>query len=191
MVLVLTMAFSANAKDKNAPAMDIEAGAQAVMFNMGGIFSSAPSSFDGIGVGVRYAARDRVHVRAALGIDNKTETSDPKEGTKSENKTSAYGLEGGLDYILARNENLLLYIGGILQFGLSSTDPEGDAESDGTFVALAGTLGATWFFTQNVSLGAEYRLGFESDSEEDQDGNKSSTTRIGTGSAAFLLGFWF
>jgi len=59
-------------------------------------------------------------------------------------------------------------------------------------------LGATYFFTKGVSLGAEYRLGllYDSETNEDSSGDKTVTedevtTDIGVGSVGFILGFWF
>ena len=161
------------------------------MFDMGGIFASTPSNFEGIGIGGRLALKDNLHLRGALGIDSSSDEYDPDVGSSIKDESSWYGLEGGVDLILVQNSNLLVYTGGILQFGISADNPQGENnEVDGTSLTLAGVLGASWFFTQNVSLGAEYRLGVQMTTSE-TDAAKTTKMHTGTGSAAFLLGFWF
>ncbi len=188
---VLMIASPAWAAEYDQPATDIHMGSAALMFDMGGIFNSTPANFEGIGIGGRFALKENVHIRGAVGIDNSSDEYDPENGNTSNDESSWYGVEGGLDYILVTNSNLMIYTGGIVQLGTSSDDPEGENnETDGTSLTLAGVLGATWFFTQNVSLGAEYRLGIERVSTE-TDAGKGTKTKLGTGSAAFHVGFWF
>ncbi len=192
-LLLLFVATEAQANPADdQPAMAVMKGSAALMFDMGGIFASTPTNFEGIGIGGRYALAQRLHIRAALGFDNSSSEVDPDGGGGNiENKTSNFAIEGGIDYVLFRTDNLLIYTGGILQFGMMSIDPDGeDNETDGTSFTLAGIAGVNWFFTQNVSLGAEYRLGIQRATSETVAA-KTTNFVLGTGSAAFLLGFWF
>lgn len=176
-----------------APALDAMDRKVALMFDLDGILS-APTSFEQIGVGLRYSLSDVMYLRAAMGLDNRTTEVDPENGDNSTDESSAFAMEAGLDFVLRRNENLVLYVGGLLQFGLTTDDPDGpDNKLEGSTFTVAAVAGANWFFTRNVSLGAEYRFGIERSASE-LDANDSVTTtdlRVGTGSAAFLLGFWF
>jgi opacity protein-like surface antigen len=197
-ILVLFTASVAHAQSVgDQPAMAIKAGSAALMFDMGGLFTSAPTSFEGIGVGGRYAVVDRLHLRGAVGMDKVTKEMDFEgSDTTYEDQASSFALEGGVDYILVRNANLLVYLGGIFQAGFAVVDPDGqgyDGEDNDVSYSnytVAALLGANWFFTQNVSLGAEYRFGLQMSTAKD-DGDKATDTRLGTGSAAFQLGFWF
>jgi len=192
LVVLLTATAAFAAEDGAGPAQDVHRGDLAVMFDMGGVFSATPSAFEGIGIGGVYALQELLHLRAAVGIDNSSTKVDLGSGSSSEDKASTYAIEAGVNYLLMRNENLILYTGGILQYGMGSSEPEGENnDTDTSMLTIAGLLGVTWFFTDNVSLGAEYRLGFQTASSEPEAGGEATTTRIGTGSAAFLMGFWF
>lgn len=191
-LLVLFVATEAQAQSGNdQPALSVMKGSAALMFDLGGVFNSTPTNFEGIGIGGRYALDEKLHVRAALGFNSASSEMDPENGKTQEDKDSDFALEGGIDLVLFRNDNLLIYTGGILQVGMTSDDPEGeDNETDGTAFTLAGVAGVNWFFTQNVSLGAEYRLGIQRATTETVAA-KTTEFVLGTGSAAFLLGFWF
>ncbi len=191
-LMVLFMAAEAHAQCcDQQPALDVGKGSGALMFDMGGLFSSAPTNFEGIGVGARYGLANKMLLRAALGIDSSSSETDPEGADTTENKTSSFAIEGGVDLILFRRDNVYIYTGGILQVGISSLDPHGkDNETDGTSLTLAGVVGANWFFTQNVSAGAEYRLGIMRSTSETKT-VKTTDFTFGTGSAAFQLGFWF
>lgn len=167
-------------------------GTGALTFNLGGLFSTSPSAFDGIGVGGRYFLNEGLAVRGALGISNETvENENP--GGKQEDSNSLYALEGGAEIVLARGKSAYLYTGGILQVSSGEDDPEGtDNNTSRTGLALAGLLGATYFVADSLSIGAEYRLGLAYTSAESEDGDvTSTTTSFGTGSFGFHLGFWF
>ncbi|MEZ4474770.1 MAG: outer membrane beta-barrel protein [bacterium] len=171
----------------------------ALQFNLGGIFTSAPSAFDGVGVGGRWSLDENMALRGAVGLNLSTVTTDTKSGgfsSDSEDKTDAYAIEGGVEVVLAKAKSAYLYTGGLLQLGYGSTDPDGD-DNDGstTSLTLAGMLGAGYFIMDGLTLGAEYRLGISSVTETQERGNNSETERstlvIGVGTVGFHLGFWF
>ena len=121
----------------------------------------------------------------------------------TETSSTNFALEGGFEYILKENRHVQLYIGGMLQFGTKSTETpapdggEGSAEVDGKTIAIAGLVGVNWFFVSNVSLGAEYRLGYVQETEERGDRDSGITRRentksnFGVGSVGLILSFWF
>lgn len=170
-------------------------GKAALLFNYGGLFSSTPAAFDTIGIGGRYFLDRSLALRGALGIGLETTTiaSDNSAVDEVTNETSLYSLEGGVEYVLARTKTAYLYTGGILQLSAGEVNPEeGNNNTSTTGLAVAGLLGANYFVTEGLSIGAEYRLGVHYRSQE-QQGNDvtTSTTNIGTGTVGFHLGFWF
>lgn len=192
---VFVLSSTVSAQNKDGPAMHIESGRKALMFSMANLLTSTPSFFDGVGVGGIYALRDRIHIRAALGLSKTTSTYDPKQGDEAENKTTMLAIEAGFNYILWRNQNLLVYVGSIVQYASGTDDPHGPGNKiDTSFVAIAGLTGVAWFFTENVILGTEYRLGFQASLEGKGYATQTDIiigTGIGARTAAFLLGFWF
>lgn len=193
-VLGLTLtAAPSMAQELEAPALDAMDRKVALMFDLDGLLM-APSNFEQIGIGLRYALSDALHLRGAVGLDSRSTEVDPENGDNQTDESNVFALEGGVDFVLRRNENLVLYVGGLLQVGTFMNDPDGeDNKEETTSFTLAAVAGANWFFTRNVSLGAEYRFGVERSVLEKDRADSETTTdvRIGTGSAAFLLGFWF
>jgi opacity protein-like surface antigen len=170
-------------------------GAGALVFSLTNLIST-PSAMDGVGVGGVYFFNQKMAVRAGLGFLKSSTESDPGGAAKkSEASSLGVGLEGGVEYVLMSNKSVNIWGGGLLQIGYQSSEQKDVKEDSSTSFALAGALGADWFFADHMSLGAEYRLGVQSVSTESKPdgGTKSSTSamNIGVGSAALRLGFWF
>jgi len=190
LVLMVSPAWAHNTGE-NGPAIDAENATFAMMFNLAGIMA-APTDFDEVGIGARYAISKKLHLRAAFGLDNLSTEVDPEGGTSTTDASSEFILEAGLDVVLRRTENLVLYTGGLFSWGLSAEDPDGDDNNEeGNAFEIAALAGVSWFFTQNVSLGAEYRLGIEHNSTETDTGVKTTDLQVGTNAVALHLGFWF
>lgn len=184
----LVVGFAAPAAAQNVRT----ANTGALTFNLGGLFNSTPSAFDGVGIGGRYFLNEGLAIRAAIGITTGTSEFENDAG-KVENKSSLYALEGGAEFVLARGKSAYLYTGGILQVASGETDPEGSNNNTTTTgLALAGLIGATYFVADSLSVGAEYRLGIAYDSTEEEGSDETTTnTVIGVGTVGFHLGFWF
>ena len=171
----------------------------ALMFNMGGLFTSSPTALDGVGVGGRWSLDENMALRGAVGLNLTTVTTDTKNGgfsSDSEDKSDAYAIEGGVEVVLAKAKSAYLYTGGLLQLGYGSADPDGDDnDSSQTALTLAGILGAGYFIMDGLTLGAEYRLGISSVTQTQERGANSETEQstlvIGVGSVGFHLGFRF
>ena len=200
-LIVTSVVLCAAAASADEPKVNpIEAGDGALMFNYGGLFNSTPSNLDQVGVGGRYFISDTMAVRAALGINYLSKENENKDSngntTTSDNSSNDLGLEGGVEMTMFSSPTVTIYMGGLLQAVLGSNDPGtgGDEVTHQKF-GLMGLLGATYFFTEYVSVGAEYRLGFVRDVEETKKSDNSTTTvtdtTFGTGSAGFHLSFWF
>lgn len=171
------------------------AGAGALVFSLTNLIST-PSAMDGVGIGGVYFLNQKLAIRAGLGFLKTSSENDPAgaNNTKEENSMGV-GLEGGVEYVLFSNKSVNIWGGGLLQIGYNSNDEKDVQEESTTSFALAGALGADWFFADHMSLGAEYRLGVQSVSKETkpegQDKATESALNIGVGSAAMRLGFWF
>lgn len=171
----------------------------ALMFNLGGIFSSTPTALDGVGVGGRYFLNESMAVRAGLGLSlasEKSETSQSGFSQDSNDSSNTIAIEGAVEFVLMRAKAAYLYTGGLLQLGYNSTDPDGgNNNTDGFSTTLAGLLGANYFLMEGLSVGAEYRLGLNytsahQDRGPDADADQTSTV-LGVGTVGFHLGFWF
>jgi len=185
-------ASAAQAEDAEQRAKDTGG---ALLFQVGGI-TGTPGAMDGIGVGGLYFVAPRMALRGALGLLNSSQERDPGgDAPKSEQSSFNVSLEGGLEYLVVHGRTVNIWAGGLLQVGKGTDEVKDVNETDTLTFALAGALGADWFFAESVSLGAEYRLGLQSVSKEDkpEGGTKSttSTTVIGVGSAGLRLGFWW
>lgn len=171
------------------------AGAGALVFSLTNLIST-PSAMDGVGIGGVYFINQKLAIRAGLGFLKTSSEDDPAgaNNTKEENSMGV-GLEGGVEYVLFSNKSVNIWGGGLLQIGYDSKDQKDVQEESTTSFALAGALGADWFFADHMSLGAEYRLGVQSvgteTKPEGQDKATKSELNIGVGSAAMRLGFWF
>ena len=171
------------------------AGAGALVFSLTNLIST-PSAMDGVGIGGVYFLNQKLAIRAGLGFLKTSSEDDPAgaNNTKEENSMGV-GLEGGVEYVLFSNKSVNIWGGGLLQIGYDSKDQKDVQEESTTSFALAGALGADWFFADHMSLGAEYRLGVQSvgteTKPEGQDKATKSELNIGVGSAAMRLGFWF
>lgn len=171
------------------------AGSGALVFSLTNIVST-PSAMDGVGIGGVYFFNEKMAARAGLGLLKTSSENDPAGANNTQEQNNlGFGLEGGVEYVMLKNKAVNIWAGGLLQLGYSSNEQKDVKEDTSTTFALAGALGADWFFSQYMSLGAEYRLGLQYTGTESKpdggDKSKTSSTNIGVGSAALRLGFWF
>lgn len=171
-------------------------GAGALLFSVGGI-AGTPSLFDGVGIGALYFTGERLALRGTLGFQTNSTSIDYGSGRADDEESQAgVTVGGGVEYILVRSRNLNIWTGGLLQVGTASSEDAAKTETADFSLALSGSLGADWFFSENVSLGAEYRLGVRRLSQE-VNPNGSSTkdvrtqTQLGVSATGLRLGFWW
>lgn len=169
----------------------IRAGRGALVFTMGGLMTSTPGNMDGIGAGARYMLSPAMTLRAGFGLRNFSDEFDPDNGDSTQNKNSTWAVEGALEFVLRKKRNMMFYAGPLLQVGGQADEPDGDNnDTDISGYTVAGIAGVNWFFVENLSVGAEYRLGLTSETTKTEAGERTQST-IGVGSAAFLVSFWF
>lgn len=177
----------------------------ALLFTFSGLANIGAGNFEG-GIGGKYFLNPMMAVRAGLSFSTISETVPSQAANGKEGKTSAtgFGLNGAIEYHLA-STRVSPYIGG--GFGLSTTSTEskdpvnanqdqvtiknnlggetisGTTYNAGTSISLYALLGAEFFIYRELSLAAEYRLGFISTSRSDQErtvGNVTDKTKGGS-----------
>lgn len=169
-------------------------GLGALMFDYGGLFTSTPTALDSVGVGGRYFLSEDFAMRAAVGM--LLDTAKTEVGSASEEASrSQFGIEAGAEFVLTRGRSAYLYTGGLLQISKFEDDPEGGSNNtDRLDITVGGLLGVTYFIVDKLSIGAEYRLGFNYGMQTEEragDDIETSRTTIGVGTVGFHLGFWF
>ena len=161
----------------------------ALLFQLEGI-TGVPSAVDGFGLGGRYRINPKLLLRGGLALS--TSTTEVLVGDNTvETSSSRFGLETGLEFILKQNRHIQLYVGPLLRVDTASEEqgePEGE-KSESMGVLLAAALGANWFFTPHVSLGAEYRIGYASRKTEVGDIDQTTST-FGVTSVGLILSLW-
>jgi hypothetical protein len=168
----------------------------ALMFTLGGLFTSTPSLIDGVGVGGRYFTSESMALRAALGFSHGSVETETGNNSQTDSNTN-FAIEGGVEFPIFKKGPVYIYAGGVAQVLVGSTDKESNnTETSTTGFAVAGAAGANYFFDDSMSIGAEYRLGVANTSTESKPkggGTKTTTSdfEIGTGAVGFHLAFWF
>ncbi|MGH2568934.1 MAG: outer membrane protein, partial [Bacteroidota bacterium] len=163
------------------------------------------NAFDG-GIGVKYYLSDEWAARGGLQFASANQNVPHPSPPGTDGSISAWsvGVSGSLEYHLTKTR-VSPYLGGGVGFSLARTesksiaDPGADQTTtknffggvtiggqpylSGTRLSVFGLAGVEYFFVKEVSLAAEYRLGFASTSRPDQEvivGNTTTTTPIGS-----------
>jgi opacity protein-like surface antigen len=205
-VLLLNAQASAQSISPN-----LTKGTESLLFSFGGFSNLTAGNFDG-GIGAKYYFKDRAALR--LGVQIATADQDipanpgpGQQGTDGEASGSRLGVSAALE--LHRGTGRAnVYLGGGVGFSKASTEVKSpvigpstnqtivkndrNGESINGITFLAGTgfnlfalAGAEFFLFQEVSLAAEYRLGFAKLSRSDEEvtsGNQTTTTKVGASS---------
>jgi opacity protein-like surface antigen len=116
------------------------------------------------GFGMKYFLADDIALRILLGLNTRTEA--PEEGNDA--TQTGFGLGVGMEYHFRPLYSTSPYIGGQIGFASNGTNNGGEGtaevETSETDLAIAAIFGFDWFFTRGISVGAEYSLGFHSNS---------------------------
>lgn len=146
-----------------------------ILFGVGDDFLSPPVSIMDTGIGAMIHL-DNFAIRPTLQFG----TTSTDNGT--EKKQSIFGLGGAIIKYL--NENRVCpYYGAGLNF--TTFSEKNGTETSGTSFRIYGVGGVEFFVYKNVSLGAEYHLGYQSTSSKTEyssqyaDDDKSSTSSFG------------
>lgn len=202
-------------------------GTTALLFSFGGLSNLSAGDFEG-GLGVKYYYQQGLALRFGLqfatanedipanpspgqtGIDGEQSAtrlgiSAAAEWHRSVGRANAY-LGGGLGFARTSTESKSPALGTTSQVVVKNNDGGESIAGAGTFFGgsafnLFALAGAEFFVVKEVSLAAEYRLGFSSLSRADEErtaGNQTITTKVGdssgvgiTNSGVLTLAFYF
>ncbi len=185
-------------------------GSKAMLFSFNGFSSLGARNFDG-GIGVKYFLKDKTALRVGLQIatastDIPANPAPGQQGTDGKESGSRVGISAALE-LHRGSGRVSAYWGGGIGFTTTSTEsksavvgnPPGNqtiVKNDrngelvngvsffaGTGFNLAALAGVEFFLFKEVSLAAEYRLGFSRLSRADQEttfGNQTTKTKIGS-----------
>ena len=172
----------------------IEKGSKALLFEFSGFDNLGANSFNG-GIGGKYFIKPHMAIRGSLQFVTIDEDI-PFQGTGGIDggaKASRFGFSGALE-IHINTTRVNPYFGGGLGLSFTSTKSKTDEadpndqvtiknDRDGEFGYFGGTaftifgmVGVEIFVVENLSLAAEYRLGFASISRKDEEVTQVNTT---------------
>ncbi len=194
-VFCMTVGFAYAQKDVTETKVRNQSGNTALMFTLQGLNNLGAGEYNG-GAGFQIFVAENFALRTAIGVNqtSKTSYSGDDEFTNSSFKLD---FAPGVRVNLANNRTVAGYVGGEILLSLTSETDEG-ANSETTTSMLGfgigGFFGAEWFPWENVSISAEYGLGFttESGTEETKNGDTQendlpSTTKILLGRSSIDL----
>ena len=161
------------------------------------------SSIDLVGAGFRYFITNQIALGLGLSFGSSSSTLESETG-KSESSATLFGLGLDANYHLMSLYGVSPYIGLNVNFGtLSGTNeftPEGEAtettDFSGNGFGVAAQFGFDWYFTEGLSLGGKYALGFRSLGEpevtsEGETEKGPSSTSFGISTFSVLLNVHF
>ena len=215
LLVLLVVALGANlalAGDAAKPLT--KSGQTALLFDLNGLAGLGAGNFEG-GFGGKYYIANHFALRLGLGFTYNTQTdknpATPPLPTNvlSESKRTTFSVTvaPGIQYNVVTSGPVVGYIGGQVSFTTNSDNRDGNSNGlgagftnsasykvTGTTFGVALFIGAEWFAWDNISLAAEYRLGFSTTSGKTEQGFPAPTpgtsfdsptvTNIGLGSAS-------
>lgn len=185
LIVATALAVSVNAEPLNVARQ----GEKAILFNFSGLGIISLNKYDG-GIGGKYFIADNLAVRGMflLGINNTSSNSAPQASTSR----LTFGLEGGLEYHLPLASHLSPFVGGDLSFQtIGTTVDPGNSRSTNTNFGLNAIGGVEYFFTNNISLSAEYQFGVNLGNSTATGSPGSSTFNLGVQTAGLTLAAYF
>lgn len=161
------------------------------------------NSMDLYGAGFRYFVTNEIAVGLGLNFGTSSSTQEFPNGNSTKNSSTSFGLSVDGNYHLKALYSVSPYVGVNLNFGTYSTTVEqmvnnvtDKTEYSGTGFGAGINFGFDWYFTEGLSLGGKYTLGFQSLGKPEQkqgnvtvEGTSSST--FGIGSASVILNVHF
>jgi hypothetical protein len=197
-IMVCTLSALAFSQDNNTY---FDEGSKAVLFEFSGLSNLGANAFNG-GIGGKYFIKSDIAIRG--GVQFATISEDiPFQGSggiDGERSATQFGFGGAVEVFIDTGRVNPYYGGG---FGVTFTSTESKSEEanpadqvtiknnrngefgylGGTEISIYGIFGVEVFIIKNLSLAAEYRLGFADISRKDEErtvGNTTVTTKQGT-----------
>jgi opacity protein-like surface antigen len=179
--LILALFVCTSFAQKEGPF--VGAGSKAILFSFGGLSNMAANNFDG-GAGIKFFLASPMAIRVGVqanvsGTTTPANPVAPQVGMDGSTSSTTIGVEGALEVHLTTTR-LTPYLGGGVGFSLTSNESKpsvaGTApiyqtttKSGGTSINFFVMMGAEYFVVDQISLAAEYRLGYSLFSPKDTE----------------------
>ena len=200
----------------DGPKPEVMRGAKSFMFmytpfqsNFNPVYVSTVSvypdeSVNLFGAGFRYFLTSNIALGVGLNFGTGSTEMEEANGDVTEASITTFGVAVEGNYHFMALYSVSPYVGANINFGSRSTSvdftPAGGSaitsETSGSGFGAGVHLGFDWFFTEGLSLGGRYTLGFQSISKpENTEANTTvegeSASFIGIGSASVILNVHF
>lgn len=161
------------------------------------------ANMDLFGAGFRYFVTNEIAVGLGLNFGTGSTTQEFANGDEMESSSTTFGIAVDANYHFKPLYSVSPYVGINVNFGSYSSNLKETEEGTTTETDFSGTglgaginFGFDWYFTEGLSLGGKYTLGFRSlGNPEAKSGNVTvegpSSTSIGIGSASVILNVHF
>jgi len=183
LLLESTLLFAQANKNYDGPKPEVYQGSQSFVFmytpfqsNLEPVYVGSVStpfenmySADLVGAGYQYYVTNQIALVFGLSYGT-TSTSFEDDTEKEESSETVFGISVSGNYHLVSLYSVSPYIGVNINYGLYSGsydytpagEPTVTTESSGNGFGVAAQCGFDWYFTEGLSLGGKYSLGFQS-----------------------------
>lgn len=214
-LLGTTLTFAQVNSNYNGPKPEVREGSKSFVFrytpfqsNFDPAYVSTVSVYpnntmDLYGVGFQYFVTNEIALGLGLNFGTSSSTQEFPNGNSTKNSSTSFGLSVDGNYHLKALYSVSPYVGVNLNFGTYSSTVDqvvnnvsDKTEYSGTGFGAGINFGFDWYFTEGLSLGGKYTLGFQSLGKPDQkQGNVTvegtSRSTFGTGAASVILNVHF
>ncbi len=154
---------------------------------------------DLFGAGFRYFITNEIALGAGLNFGSSSSETIDANDDKTETTSTTFGLAIDANYHLKPLYSVSPYVGLNVNFGNYSTSQDETvggttttSETSGTGFGVGVNFGFDWYFTEGLSLGGRYTLGYQSYGKpEAKSGNTTvegtSRSEFGIGTASVIL----
>jgi long-subunit fatty acid transport protein len=145
------------------------------------------------GAGFQYYVTKEIALVLGVSFGTSSETQDSMSTSVPKNETSSTSIGVALDanYHLKALYGVSPYVGVNVNFGSYSETDEGTnfkTESKGSGLGAGLNFGFDWYFTEGMSIGGKYTVGFRSMSAPEVTSTSGSTTTTFTGPSRTSIG---
>ena len=187
--VALALVFTVGAVQ--AAEISTKAGTKALVFEFNGLSTLGLNPYNG-GIALRYYLSDGLAIRPGVQFGWNQNTVKPTSGNLK-NTTTSVGVNAVLEKHLTGPTSVSPYLGVGASVGYRKVKNEypasNPADQNTTSVGVMGVAGFEWGWTESVTLGGEYTLGFNYSSSKDKlhTGSDSSSMGIAIDSATLAL----
>jgi outer membrane protein W len=168
--------------------VNTKAGTNALVFDFSGLTNLSLNPYNG-GIGIRHYLADDLAIRPGLILGWNQTKNKPTGGTEKKNTITDVGVNVVLEKHMSGAKSVSPYLGAGVQFKYSKTKNEYAPITDSktTTIGVMGVAGFEWGWTESLTLGGEYSLGFNYSSTKIVNAGDLTGMEIGLGSAQLAL----